>query len=239
MEHMFKKIPQQKVSDRVFEQIRDLITTGKLNPGDQLPPERELTTLFNVSRSSVREAILKLECLGFIEQRHGEGTFVKSATEAPLMTAAGEFLKQKKFVTDLFEIRSVLESWAAAAAAQHATAREIEKMKTCLAELAQASAHKKSSKELNRSLHTLIAQSTHNLFFVHIMDTISDWIRQLTENIHTQLSNHPEMIHEFLAQHAKIVAAIENRDSACAYKCMQTHLAYTRDMLAPADASDG
>lgn len=239
MEHMFKKIPQQKVSDRVFDQIRELITTGKLNPGDQLPPERELTTLFNVSRSSVREAILKLECLGFIEQRHGEGTFVKSATEAPLMTAAGEFLKQKNFIADLLEVRSVLETWAADAAARCATTAEIEKMKACLAEMTQVPKNNKSGKELDLSLHILIAQATHNLFFIHVMNTISDWIRQLAENVHAQLSNHPEMIHDFMAQHAKIVAAIENRDPECAYKCMQTHLAYTRDMLAPTDATDG
>ncbi|MBL0714071.1 MAG: FadR family transcriptional regulator [Desulfosarcina sp.] len=77
---LFQKISQKKVSERVFDQVRDLITTGHLQPGDRLPPERELTGLLDVSRSSVREAILKLECLGFVAQRHGEGTFVRSVT---------------------------------------------------------------------------------------------------------------------------------------------------------------
>ncbi|MDX1267006.1 MAG: GntR family transcriptional regulator, partial [Oceanisphaera sp.] len=87
---LFHKIPQKKVSDRVFDQIRELIISGRLAPGDRLPPERELTGLLDVSRSSVREAILKLECLGFVEQCHGEGTFVRSVTETPLT----EFFKE-------------------------------------------------------------------------------------------------------------------------------------------------
>jgi DNA-binding FadR family transcriptional regulator len=69
MEHPFKKIPPKKVSDKVFGQIRELIPTGKLGPGEQLPPERELTRLFTVGRSSVREAILRLECLPGLSMR--------------------------------------------------------------------------------------------------------------------------------------------------------------------------
>lgn len=239
MQKLFKKIPQQKVSDRVFDQIRELITLGKLTPGHQLPPERELTNLFSVSRSSVREAILKLECLGFIEQRHGEGTFVKSATGAPLMTAMGALLKQERFLTDLLEIRTVLDSWAAEAAARHATDRDIEKMKACLAEMKQFLVEKKQAKAPNLSLHILIAEATHNLFFIHIMSTITDWIRQSTVNERPHLPIQPESIREFLTQIEEIVAAIENRDPDKACKCMQTHLAYTREMLTPVDATGG
>ena len=59
----------------VFEQIKELIVTGKLLPEQKIPGEMALTSLFNVSRSSVREAILKLECLGFVEQKRGGWDF--------------------------------------------------------------------------------------------------------------------------------------------------------------------
>ncbi len=53
MNDLFEKIPQKKVSDRVFEQVRARIADGRLKPGDRLPPERELTALFVAGRSSV------------------------------------------------------------------------------------------------------------------------------------------------------------------------------------------
>ena len=128
MTTLFKKIPQKKVSDRVFDQVRDLIANGRLLPGDRLPPERELTGMLEVSRSSVREAIRKLECLGFVEQRQGEGTFIRSATAGPMTDLMQELIKEDNFIFDLMEIRAVLETWGAARAADRASAGDIAAM---------------------------------------------------------------------------------------------------------------
>ncbi|MFP4388103.1 MAG: FadR/GntR family transcriptional regulator, partial [Desulfococcaceae bacterium] len=133
MHNLFKKIPQRKVSHRVCDQIQELIASGRLRPGERLPSERELTALFDVSRSSVREAILKLECLGFVEQRHGEGTFIKSVTDAPLAEAGAVLVGREDFLFDLMEVRNELETWAAALAAERASDAEIREMREIVA----------------------------------------------------------------------------------------------------------
>jgi GntR family transcriptional repressor for pyruvate dehydrogenase complex len=233
MEHPFKKIPQKKVSDKVFGQIRDLITTGKLGPGEQLPPERELTRLFAVSRSSVREAILRLECLGFLEQRHGEGTFVKSVMEDPFPTAMSSFMAQDHFIEDLLEIRMVLEAWAADGAARRATATEIQKMRDCLSALKGRPENRSSGKKRPLSLHILIARAAHNMVLFQVMKPLFEWILQLEESA-PPLSGTAGIYEDLPAQHTRIVDAIEKRDPAAAAECMKTHLAYvTTNVIRP------
>src|SRR5574342_330648 len=73
---VFRAVRKTRVSEGIVEQVRDLITSGRLKPGDRLPAERELALTLSVSRSAVREAIRAMESLGIVEARAGEGTFV-------------------------------------------------------------------------------------------------------------------------------------------------------------------
>jgi GntR family transcriptional regulator, transcriptional repressor for pyruvate dehydrogenase complex len=239
MEHPFKKIPQKKVSDKVFGQIRELIITGKLLPGERLPPERELTRLFAVSRSSVREAILRLECLGFLEQRHGDGTFVKSAIEDPLLTAMGSFLKQDHFLAHLFEIRTVLEPWAADSAARRATEAEIQQMRGCLSEMKTRPEKRSPGKEGTLPLHILIAGAAHNMILIHLMTPLFEWMRQSAGSLHFPSSGKTAAWEALLAQHTRIVDAIGNRDPEAAAFGMKAHLSYLRDQVIRPDAANG
>lgn len=226
MEELFRKIAQKKVSERVFEQVLALIARGRLKPGEQLPPERELTGLLEVSRSSVREAIMKLECLGFVEQRHGEGTFVRSVTEAPLTDFMQELIKEDDFLSDLMEIRAVLETWGAAAAAERAGVADIKALRACLDEMRQARNAGRMGFELNSRLHLLIASASHNRFMTHIMQTIAGWIKRVTGQVYSDLYDDRTIFEDLLAQHAAIVEAIGAGDIAGARAAMQAHLHY-------------
>ena len=226
MNDLFKKIPQKKVSDRVFDQIRELITSGRLPPGDRLPPERELTGLLDVSRSSVREAILRLECLGFVEQRHGEGTFVRSVTEAPLTDFLRELIQQENFMDDLMEIRTVLETWAAETAAANARAEEIAAMEACLEEMRRAGKTGRIGHAHNVRLHFLISLASRNRFLVHIMKTISSWIRDVTCRVQADTAQDQALQTQLLTQHAAIVAAIRKGDGPGARRAMAAHLRF-------------
>ena len=75
---MLTPIKPKRISDLVFEQLRDLIFKGRIKPGEQLMIERELAENLGVSRPTVREAINKLVALRLIEHRQGQGTFVVS-----------------------------------------------------------------------------------------------------------------------------------------------------------------
>ncbi len=73
-----KPIKPKRISDQVFEQLRELIYKGEFKPGAQIPPERDLAFSMEVSRTSVRNAINKLVTMGLLEHRQGQGTFVSS-----------------------------------------------------------------------------------------------------------------------------------------------------------------
>lgn len=73
-----RPIKPSRISSQVFEQIRELIYKGVFKPQQQIPPERDLATSMEVSRTSVRNAINRLVKIGLLKQVQGQGTFVSS-----------------------------------------------------------------------------------------------------------------------------------------------------------------
>ena len=122
MTEAFAPIERRKVYEQVSERLSAQIGTA-LQPGDALPPERELAERYRVGRSSVREALRMLESRGLIESR-GSGAFVVAAWRNPFqeplsLVVAGEDVDR----TQLFEVRRMLEAEAAALAAQRRQSR--------------------------------------------------------------------------------------------------------------------
>jgi DNA-binding FadR family transcriptional regulator len=74
---MLKPVEKQRVAEEIVEQLRSLILTGQYPPGAKLPPERELSKRLGVNRASLREALKKLEHLGLVRIRQGDGTRVQ------------------------------------------------------------------------------------------------------------------------------------------------------------------
>lgn len=73
-----RPVRYRKISDQIFDQLREIIYRGRFKPGEKLPPERELADSFGASRPSVKSAINKLVNLGIVEQMQGKGTYVRS-----------------------------------------------------------------------------------------------------------------------------------------------------------------
>ncbi len=78
---MLKPVERQRVADEIVEQLRALILTGQYRAGAKLPPERELAKTLGVNRASLREALKKLEHLGLVRIRQGDGTRVENFME--------------------------------------------------------------------------------------------------------------------------------------------------------------
>ncbi len=123
----FTPVQRTKVSEQVAEAIREAIVTGRYAPGDGLPAERSLAEQFGVNRSSVREAIHRLEAWGLVEVRQGGGTRVVDflATAGlhllPFLLAPGGRL-DPALLRDLLDLRVELLGWTAEQAAGHAGA---------------------------------------------------------------------------------------------------------------------
>ncbi|HYA96125.1 MAG TPA: GntR family transcriptional regulator, partial [Terriglobales bacterium] len=94
----FETIRRNKVYEEVARRLEKLIAEG-LKPGDMLPPERELAETFGVSRSSVRDAIRRLELLGMVEPRQGAGTVVRElSTDAVINPLTAALVQKRKLV---------------------------------------------------------------------------------------------------------------------------------------------
>ncbi|WP_338470486.1 GntR family transcriptional regulator [Niallia sp. XMNu-256] len=99
-----------KVYLEIVKQLKGIIEQNRLNPGDRLPSERELSERLHVGRSSVREALRALELLGLIETKRGEGTYIRNFRDHQLIPLLGTFILQEdKSKQDVVETKTLIE----------------------------------------------------------------------------------------------------------------------------------
>ena len=228
---MFQKIKPKRISDEIFEQIRKLIVEGKLRPGDKLPPERELAAQMGVSRPTLREAINKLEARGLLEQRQGGGTFVKSLGNETFDFAFEEYANKKDAIVDLMEVRKILETWAAYTAAERITDEELKQLEQYLKEMEEALKKGKIGYDSDADFHSTISYATKNIFLIHIMNTIYQWIEKISYEVRSRLYNDYYKHDLLFKQHKAIYIAIKNKDALEAYNAMLTHMNYTMNSV--------
>lgn len=228
---MFEKIRPKRISDEIFDQIKKLIVEGKLKPGDKLPPERELAKQMGVSRPTLREAINKLEARGLLEQRQGGGTYVKSLGDETLDYAFEEYANKKDAIVDIMELRKILETWAAYTAAERITDEELTQLEQYLREMEEALKGGQIGYESDADFHSTISYATKNIFLIHIMNTIYQWIEKISYEVRSRLYNNYYKHDLLFKQHKAIFIAIKNRDPLEAYNAMLNHMNYVMDSV--------
>lgn len=225
---MFKSIKHVRVSDEIVNQIKSLISEGKLRPGDRLPPERELIKQLSVSRPSLREALNSLVSMGFLEVRQAKRTFVKSVTSKMIEDPLSLLIKadtQKIF--DLIEVRKAIETWAAYHAAQRATKEDLERLTTIIQEMKIASEKGQPWEKQDADFHLAIAQATYNTIQTHIMSTIYDLLRESVARVFTDRRKVKRLLH----QHYRIFSAIKNHSPDKAREKTLEHLNYVESEI--------
>ncbi len=215
----FESIRRSKIYEEVARQIERLI--AEMKPGDMLPPERELSRMFGVSRGSVRDAIRKLESVGLVEPRQGSGTVVRDVSAELLAAPLTTLLTQKRnMVTELIEVRKMVEPPLAARAASHATAEELADMEAILGRQAARMRQGELAIEEDSEFHYAIALAANNSVVLKVLDVLMDLLRETRERS-LQVSGRLE---KSFAGHQRILAALKRRDSAAAESAMRRHL---------------
>ncbi len=121
------RVRRVKVVDEVIETIRQDIVTRRLQHGERLPSEKELSERFGVSQPTVREAIRALEAIGLVEVLHGNGSFVRGQGDYALASALQTLLQLESVgIMDVLDVRQVLGRHSIERAATRATASDIE-----------------------------------------------------------------------------------------------------------------
>lgn len=158
--------PTRRLYREISEQIRSQIESGVFALGTRLPAERDLSELFDVSRSSVREALIVLEINGYVDIRGGSGVYV--CNKLPVALGAAALWSKAAGVGpfEIMETRMLLEPECAALAAVHATAEQRDMLRSIHAAMEmmrdEQSSGALSPAKCDRLLHATIAQSCGN-----------------------------------------------------------------------------
>jgi GntR family transcriptional regulator, transcriptional repressor for pyruvate dehydrogenase complex len=224
--------PPRRVTivEAIIEQLVSLIQNGSLEPGDKLPAERKLMEMLNVSRSSVREALQGLAAMGLVEQRAGEGTFVKAPrlhVGFDMDIAALSSALQKEMRHHLNQARLMLELDIVALAAEKATEED---RRAIVDALEDYEAHGPAVSEdrgwpAHDRFHIALAGATQNPILVLILQSLLDLVPQpLRRGL---LTGTPEQIAERIRSekeiHRHLCDAVIRGDVAGAQEWMMRH----------------
>ncbi len=212
--------------DKIIAQLRALITTGQLKPGDRLPAERLLAERFGVGRGYIREAILKLEFYGLVKTSPQSGTYVSGLSIKILDSIFADIINfNKDDFASLIEARHYLEVSSAKLAAERRTQRDIDEMTEALREFDIKTNMGQSAIEEDMLFHIKMAGATKNSVLESmILILIPDLIKvrnMITKDICREANF---TIH----QHHKILDAIKEQNEAAAGEAMAEHL---REMM--------
>jgi GntR family transcriptional regulator, transcriptional repressor for pyruvate dehydrogenase complex len=209
--HSVQDIQKPRLSREVARQLGRTIREGRYLPEQRLPPERQLSRELGVSRPVLREALSTLESQGYVEIRHGSGTFVVDvSTQLASMEPADWFREHWHIVRAFFEARLVVEPDCAALAARHASPRQLDEVRAILdqAEAVIARGEVVASIGLDIDFHGAIADMADNVFLSQMLRAIINPDTDLRRVLH-RVPGRPLVAH---GGHVRILAAIEGGD---------------------------
>jgi DNA-binding FadR family transcriptional regulator len=227
-----RSLAQPKRSDLVAEEIKRLMTAKNLLPGDRLPRETELQELFNVSKSTVREALKSLEVQGLIKVSTGPGGG-GMAVEVPL-DRAFQLMQNYLFfkevsIDDIYQVRRLLEPELAASAVPHLTPAHFDALErniqACDPSL-DPQADQFTQRQEDMTFHDILASASPNPFLRFMCEMINQMLRQLT--VYDNKMPVQEQ-HAFGANnvcfHRQLVQAAREKNAQAVRTLMQEHMA--------------
>lgn len=219
---LWAPLRQGSVSDLIAGRILEVISTGRLRPGDRLPPERELAAMLGTSRPSLREALRSLKAQGHVEIRHGAGVFV--ADPATTRTLRRALLAEEISLSELFDMREVLELPAAAWAATHQDADRLGRVReaydTLMAASARAEVDWARLQELDAAFHLRIVEAAGNRFLTRTLGVLQEI---LARGMETTLRV-PGRLQRSRLEHERILNALIAGDPIAARRAASAHI---------------
>jgi DNA-binding GntR family transcriptional regulator len=202
------------LTDWAYKIIKDDLLRHDTPPGRQLHVEA-LAEQLGISRTPVREALLKLERDGLVHVVPRVGFFVSELSYEDIM--------------ELFELRELIETWAAERAARFLTAADLERMEQLIQESVWAVEQGDLSRflEIDVEFHNLLIERSDNRRLVSMLEGVRDLM--FRERIFSLRSQ--ENIQASLGEHRRILEALSRRDGERAGKAMSEHLSNAGERL--------
>jgi GntR family transcriptional repressor for pyruvate dehydrogenase complex len=217
---MFTTVNKKNLSDEIGDQIINKILSGILPPGEKLPPERDMSLQMNVNRHTLREALRKLETLGLISIRQGDGIYVRDFRESGNLELLKHMLYLRRDITSdimksILEIRRFISPEMAYRAAINRTDEEAEHLKSLLKQELPV-------EEKDLAIHQSIARGSGNLLYIFILNFFNDIFRDFG-TLYFSFKENQAASEKF---HKNIIKAISDKNPDTAKKIMNDILLY-------------
>lgn len=216
-------LSRRPVPELVAERIMAAIVNGTIKPGDKLPSEPELARQLEVGRTSLREALSKLQATGAVEVIRGKGTFVREPQDDDPRFGFARWSSIEGYaVAEVLEARIAMESTAAGLACARATQSELDAMS--LAGEAHQRAHQESDLDeivaTDEAFHSALLRSSHNELLESMYTSLVPRLQEFRRHTHSLEGAGRQSV----AGHDEIFSAIEKRNPSEARRAVVEHL---------------
>jgi len=222
------KLPN--AAEQIAERIVTAIALGEFVPGQRLPTERELSSMLDVNRSAVREALHRLVGGGYLEIRRGRsgGAFVLSSWGPEAASMVRRTLAPRwQDLEALFDLRRLVEGTIAHTASARRTDADVAAIEASAQAYVDAGGDREASRASDQALHTAIATATQN-----------PYLTRLSQEIRARISlgfqaepYSPDIRRRAISQHLGLVDAVLAQDSELAAKRATEHFSLTEGAM--------
>jgi GntR family uxuAB operon transcriptional repressor len=215
--------------------IAQMIEAHANDPSWRLPSERELAEELQVSRPSIREAVIALEMRGVVEVRGRAGIVIlPRKTNELSFDVINTDIGPGPF--ELLQARLAVESGAAAIAAQRANSYDLMRLEDCISGMQQEGSSPAHNEKNDREFHMTIAHMTGNAIIVSITEAL--WAQRDASRMWKKINEHLHGIAirpTWIGDHHAILSAMKLRNPDAAYKAMARHINNVSEELLQAD----
>lgn len=221
------RLPEQ-VATRLVSKIKE----GAFQPGEKLPSEAVLAEQFGVSRTVIREALARLKYDGLLDSHPGIGaTVVEKGKKRTFRLDDFDQLSTKD-IEHLFELRAILEGYAAFLAAGRRSPDQVERLNNSLGLMAEAVDKDRDDTALDANFHSIIAEASSNPYLNELMQLLSDMLVNLIRKARGDTNQNSNLLpRNVQKEHKAIYRAIADKKPVEARTAVLTHIKNAGDRL--------
>ena len=222
----FEKIELQDPADAVIQQIKELISSGRLKPGDRLPSEQKLEERFGISRAIIRRALKRLDAYGIVKTVPQSGTYVAGLGVEALGGLLSNILElEEKDYESLVDTRYALETYAVELATINISPKGLQELEAVHKDFSQQVKRGVVSLDEDLVFHIKIAEYTKNPVLKALISLLAADVIQLNREFEEHLGREKFLERRVSAvqEHGRILAAIKAKDPAKAVEAMKSH----------------
>ncbi|MFB9906885.1 FadR/GntR family transcriptional regulator [Allokutzneria oryzae] len=218
MPEPLRPLGRPRLYEQVLRRLREYVAAEGLGSGDKLPTERDLAERLQVSRASVKQAIVVLEVQGLVDVRQGGGIYLRGDTLDGEPVA--DLVERRRRLPDVLEAREALETKLAELAAERRTDEDMERIDAALGLMASLIDDGSTVDEGDRRFHEAIATAARSTLLSDFMKAIAGQVAESRRESLRQPGRPPRS----LAQHRAIADAIRDGNPRAASAAMRRHL---------------